>query len=80
MIEFIGIACFSLGVAILYATWRVWVDRPRGSGISAEMAEFLRTPFYVHYAKALARIDGFPESDWPRFQHKAIAAIIYRGR
>ncbi|WP_156928814.1 hypothetical protein [Bradyrhizobium sp. th.b2] len=50
---------------------------PRDSGISAEMAEFLQTPMYVHHARALARFHGLTEEEWPRFAHMAIAKIIY---
>jgi hypothetical protein len=76
MIEFIGIACFSLGVATLYATWRVWVDQPRQIRFTDKLAEALEMPRYVQRAQMYCRIYGVPESEWERFQHRAIADII----
>jgi hypothetical protein len=77
MIEFIGIACFSLGVATLYATWRVWIDEPRQIRFTDKMAQALEMPRYVQHAKALAWLRGRPVTEWPRFQHEAIATLIY---
>jgi hypothetical protein len=67
----------SLGAFLGFVLASFVKRRHRGSGITAEMAERLRTPLYVHHAKALAWLNGYPPSEWPRFQHQAIAQIIY---
>lgn len=78
MLNVLGIILILIGLGFLISVWNEWLKSPRGSGISPEMAEFLRTPMYIHHARALARIHGFPEEDWPRFAHMAIAKIIYK--
>jgi hypothetical protein len=70
----------SLGAFLGFVLAAFMKRRHRGSGITAEMAERLRTPLYVHHARALAKFYGYPESEWPRFQHMAIAKIIYSVR
>jgi hypothetical protein len=70
----------SLGALIGFAIAALMKRRHTGSGITPELAERLRTPLYVHHARALAKFYGYPESEWHRFQHRAIAEIIYKVR
>ncbi|WP_439357836.1 hypothetical protein [Bradyrhizobium sp. DASA03007] len=71
----------SLGAFIGFVLAALMKRRPRGSGISAELAEKMRTPLYIQHAKALAKFYGYdPESEWHRFKHRAIAEIIYKVR
>ena len=55
-------------------------DRRRGSGITPDMHEMLVMPHYERIARGYARTNGYPESEWHRFQHRAIAEIIYKAR
>lgn len=70
----------SLGAFIGFVVAALMKRRHRGSGITAEMFERMKTPLYVQHARALAKFYGYPESEWHRFQHRAIAEIIYRDR
>jgi hypothetical protein len=53
--------------------------RDRYSGISPELAELMRTPTYVILARHMAMAHGYPESEWPRFQHVAFAEVLKKG-
>jgi hypothetical protein len=80
LIECVGIGFLAAGAATLVATFIEWLHRPRGSGITAEMAELLATPTYVLLARTMARAHGYPESEWERFKHRAFAEILMRRR
>jgi hypothetical protein len=51
-------------------------DRPRGSAITSDMFAIMVMPRFERLARGYPRMHGYPESDWPRFQHRAIADII----
>jgi hypothetical protein len=72
MIEFIGIACLSLGVGIVYATWKLGRDERHD--------EPAGTPRYVRHARMLASRAGYPEKYWRLFKDRAIAEVIYNIR
>jgi hypothetical protein len=80
MIESIGVALIATGVGVLLWTLRKYANRPRGSGITSDMVDMLVMPHYERIARGYARIYGYPESEWPRFQHRAIAEIIKQAR
>jgi hypothetical protein len=79
MSEMIGICFIALGIGALFATWLEYRRLPRGSGITTELAELLRTPAYVLRAKAYCRAYGYPESEWKRFADRAFAEVVTKG-
>lgn len=70
----------SLGAFLGFVLAAFMRRKPYVSMLTPEFVEQLKTPLYVQHAKALAKFYGYPESEWHRFQHRAIAEIIYKVR